>query len=80
MIFGAMVFNKGKFENSLKIVMIISGVLSLIGLIGVPLANMNIRNIGIIGYTLFAIITFILMAIIFNKKPGKFSKKLANTN
>lgn len=30
--------------------MIVSGVLSLAGLLGVALADMNIRNIGIVGY------------------------------
>lgn len=45
--------------------MIVSGVLSLAGLIGVPLANLNVRNIGILGYAGVSIVVFLLLGIIF---------------
>lgn len=61
MLFVAPVFKKDKFENSLKILLIICGILSLIGLIGVPLQSMQIRNIGIIGYAIVAPIAFLLI-------------------
>jgi len=54
-------------EKSLRTVMIVSGIISLIGLIGVPLANMNIRNIGILGYTIVAAIAFLMMGIVFQR-------------
>lgn len=40
--------------------MIVSGLLSLAGLIGGPLADMNVRNIGIIGYAGVFIVVFLL--------------------
>ena len=49
-LFAAPVFNQGRLEKILYYLMILSGVLSLAGLIGIPLQNMHIRNIGIFGY------------------------------
>jgi hypothetical protein len=41
-----------------------SAALALIGLAGVPLGNMNVRNIGIVGYVvLFPIASFLLAAV-----------------
>lgn len=68
MIFAAFTFNETKLEKSLRSVMIISGIVSMIGLVGVPLANMNVRNIGIIGYTIFAAIAFFMMGIVFRQR------------
>ncbi len=68
MLFAAPVFRSGRLERTVRILMVISGVLSLAGLIGVPLANMNVRNIGIVGYTLVAIIAFLIMGIVFKRK------------
>jgi len=67
MLFAAQVFNEDRLEKSLRTVMIVSGIISLIGLIGVPLANMNIRNIGILGYTIVAAIAFLMMGIVFQR-------------
>lgn len=61
MLFVAPVFKKNRFEKNLKKLLIVSGVLSLIGLIGVPLQNMQIRNIGIIGYAVLAPFAFFLI-------------------
>ncbi len=53
--------------------MIASGVLSLVGLLGVPLAIMNVahwlnvRNIGIVGYALVSPLAFMLLAILFGR-------------
>ena len=47
--------------------MIVSGILSLAGLIGVPLANMQIRDIGIIGYALVAPVVFLLLGMVFGR-------------
>lgn len=55
---------KGK-EKLIRILLIISGILSLIGLLGIPLNNMQIRNIGIAGYTILPIIIFFLIGGVF---------------
>lgn len=65
-LFGSLVFNHGKLEKAVKILMIISGVLSLVGLLGVPLNNMQIRNIGIVGYAVMTLPIFLLLSKIFD--------------
>lgn len=55
----------GRLEATVRILMIVSGVLSLAGLIGVPLQNMQVRNIGIIGYGLIAPVVFLLLGFVF---------------
>ena len=67
MLFAAPVFGVGRLEQTVRMLMIFSGVLSLTGLIGVPLANMQIRNIGIIGYGVVAPVIFLLLGIIFGR-------------
>ena len=61
MLFAAAVFKSTRFEKNLKILLVTCGILSLIGLIGVPLQNMQIRNIGIIGYAIVAPVAFLLI-------------------
>jgi len=57
MLFAAPVFKK----RLLRVLLILCGLLSLVGLMGIPLNNMQIRNIGIIGYGVLGPIVFILM-------------------
>ena len=68
----APVFRRGKLEKIVRTLMIICGILSLAGLIGVPLANMQIRNIGIIGYAVIAPVVFLLIGVILGRAgaPG----------
>ena len=74
-LFAAPVFTGDRMENTIRYLMIISGVLSLIGILGIPLANMNvafwanIRNIGIVGYALVAPVAFLLLAMLFGHTP-----------
>ena len=74
-LFSAFAFRTGRLERAIRGVMIASGVLSLVGLAGVPLAMMNVgywllvRNIGIIGYALVAAVAFLLLGILFGR-PG----------
>jgi hypothetical protein len=73
MLCAAPVFKSGRLEITIRNLMIVSGVLSLMGLIGVPLSNMQVRNVGIIGYGLVAPIIFLLLGIVFGRpqqEPG----------
>ncbi len=54
--------------------MIASGVLSLAGLIGVPLANMHVRNIGIVGYLGVGSLVFLLLGIVWGRVQHVSSK------
>lgn len=67
MLFAAPVFHTGKKEKVIRTLMVISGILSLIGLAGVPLGDMQIRNIGIIGYAVLAPFIFLLIGFNFNQ-------------
>jgi len=68
MLFAAPVFKGNRLERSLRTVMIVSGIISLVGLIGVPLGNMTVRSIGIIGYTIVAATAFLMMGIDFKRQ------------
>jgi hypothetical protein len=46
----AAIFTGGRLERAVRPGMIIAGVLCLAGLLGVVTANMQIRNVGIVGY------------------------------
>jgi hypothetical protein len=78
-LFAVPVFKGDGLKRVLRYLMIASGVLSLVGLLGVPLAIMNVeywltvRNIGIVGYALVAPVAFLLMGIVFGRfqqEPG----------
>lgn len=45
-----------------------SAALALAGLVGVPLGNMNFRNIGILGYAVLFPVASFLMAIVFRRE------------
>ncbi len=67
MLFAAPVFRDGKLERTVRVLMIFSGVLSLAGLIGVPLENMQIRMIGVLGYVVVSPIVFLLLGMVFRR-------------
>jgi hypothetical protein len=67
MLFAAPVFKKNRLEITVRILMIVSGVLSLAGLIGVPLADMQVRMIGVFGYVALSPIVFLLLSIVFGR-------------
>lgn len=67
MLFAAPVFKVGRLEKTVRLLMLVSGIVSLAGLIGVPLANMQVRNIGIIGYGVVAPVVFLLIGLVFGR-------------
>ena len=67
MLFAAPVFTANGLETRCGLLMIGSGVLSLVGLIGVPLANMQVRMIGVIGYAVVAPVAFLLLGVLFGR-------------
>lgn len=83
-LFAVPVFKGGGLARALRYFMIVSGVLSLVGLLGVPLSIMNVeywlivRNIGIVGYALVAPVAFLLMGIVFGRSqqvPGEVRQR-----
>jgi hypothetical protein len=65
MFFAAPAMGKGRLEKTVRLLMLISGVLSLAGLVGVPLGNMQIRLLGVLGYVGVAPILFLLLGLVF---------------
>lgn len=58
----APVFQVGRLEKSVRVLMVVSGLLSLAGLIGVPLGNMQVRLVGVLGYGGVAPVAFLLLS------------------
>lgn len=75
MLFCAPVFRFGRLENAVRNLMLVTGILSLLGLVGVPLAKMQVRNIGILGYGLVAPVIFLLLGFVF-RRDQSLEKKL----
>lgn len=67
MLFAAPVFRNGRLEKTARALMILSGVLSLSGLIGLPLAGSRALGIGILGYGVAGPAVFLLLALIFGR-------------
>lgn len=65
----AFVFQTGKIESAVRILMLISGSLCLIGLIGIPTGDMQVRLIGVVGYAVLTIPIFFLLGILLNRTP-----------
>ncbi|KUK60400.1 MAG: Uncharacterized protein XE10_1574 [Methanoculleus marisnigri] len=74
MLFAAPVFGTGQLEKAVRVQMVASGVLSLAGLAGVPLGDMGIRNIGVVGYVGVGLVVFLLLGVVFGRAqpaPGE---------
>jgi hypothetical protein len=67
MFFAAPVFRNGRLETTVRILMILSGVLSLVGLMGLPLVGSRALSIGILGYGVAAPVVFLLLALVFGR-------------
>ncbi len=79
MLFAALVFKGGRLERSVRIVMTTSGILSIAGLIGVPLADMQLRMVGVVGYAGLAPIAFLLLAYLFGRAEPSESRRNLET-
>jgi hypothetical protein len=69
-LFAAPVFGTGRLETWVRALLVVSGVLSLAGLVGVPLADMTDRDIGIVGYALVTIPLFVLLGVVLGRTPA----------
>jgi tryptophan-rich sensory protein len=63
----ALVFRGSRLATSVRVLMIISGVLALGGLSGVLVGDMRLRNIGIVGYAGAFPVAALLLAILFHR-------------
>src|SRR5215218_7959301 len=65
MLFAAPVLRGSRLTASIRVLMIASGVLSLAGLSGVVAGDMQLRNIGIVGYVGVFLVVAALLAVLF---------------
>jgi hypothetical protein len=73
----APVFRGSRLARSVRVLLIISGVLSLGGLSGVFLDDSNLRSIGIVGYAVVFPVAALLLAILFHRsEPRETSNDL----
>jgi len=64
-LFAAPVFRGSRLAAWIRVLMIASGVLALAGLSGVVVGDMQVRNIGIVGYVGVFLIVAALLAVLF---------------
>jgi hypothetical protein len=67
MLFAAPVFSKGRLPKTVRLLMIASGVLCLVGLFGVAFADIQVLSIGILGYGVAAPVVFLLLGVVFGR-------------
>ena len=67
MLFAAPVFHGSRLAVWIRVLMIASGVLSLAGLSGVVAGDMQLRNIGIVGYVGVFLVVAALLGVLFYK-------------
>lgn len=58
-------FGGSRLANSIRLLLLVSGLVSLVGLFGPTLNNMELRSFGILGYALVFPIAVVLMARLF---------------
>ena len=67
MLFAAPVFSGDRLQVSIRILMIVSGVLALAGMSGVVVGDMQLRMIGVVGYAGVFPVVALLLAILFRR-------------
>jgi len=67
MLFAAPVFGGSRLAAWIRVLMIASGVLALAGLSGVVVGDMQLRNIGIVGYVGVFLVVAALLAVLFHR-------------
>jgi hypothetical protein len=71
LLFAALVFKGGRLETAVRIVMAVSGVLSIAGLIFLPFGNIQLRMIGILGYAGLGPVVYLLVAIVLGRAESR---------
>jgi hypothetical protein len=70
MLFAAPVFSGSRLAAWVRVLMIASGVLAFAGLSGVVVGDMQLRNIGIVGYVgVFLVVAALLAVLFYRAKP-----------
>jgi hypothetical protein len=73
MLFAALVFTGSRLADWIRWTMLVSGVLSLAGLLGVAFSSMQLRNIGIVGYVGVFLVADLLLVILFQRQQASIA-------
>jgi hypothetical protein len=65
----------GKLARFIRTLLILSGLIAIVGLAGLPTGNMQLRNIGIVGYNVIFPAAAASLAVLFCKEA--FGRKIA---
>jgi hypothetical protein len=72
MFFAAPVFSGSRLATSIRVLMITSGALAVAGLSGVVAGDMQLRNIGIVGYlVVFLVVAGLLGVLFYRTRPQR---------
>ena len=71
MLFAAPVFNGCRLAMWIRWLMIASGLLALAGLSGVAFGDMQLRNIGIVGYVPVFLVVAAFLGVLFYRTPPR---------
>jgi hypothetical protein len=71
LLFAALVFKGGRLQTAVRLVMALSGVLSLAGLIFLPFGNIQLRMIGIFGYAGLGPVVYLLVALVLGRAEAR---------
>ena len=64
-LFAAQVFRGNRLATSIRVLLVASGALALAGLSGIIVGDMQLRNIGIVGYVGVFPVAALLLAVLF---------------
>lgn len=71
MFFAAPALVGSRLAHSIRALMIVAGVLALAGLGGVIAGDMQLRNIGIVGYVGVFLVVVVLLAVLFHREAPR---------
>lgn len=70
-LFAVPVIRGAGLARALRVCMVASGMISLVGLLGPVVGDMGIRNIGIVGYAGLSPVVALLLAMLFHRAGGR---------
>jgi hypothetical protein len=79
-LFAAPVFSGNRLATSIRVLLVASGALALAGLSGVIVGDMQLRNIGIVGYAGVFPVVALLLAILFHRATPSAARRVSSSS
>ncbi|MCX6179719.1 MAG: hypothetical protein NT163_10230 [Chlorobiales bacterium] len=68
-LFAAPLFRGDRLRSSIRFLLVASGVLSIIGMIGMPFDDLSLRMMGLLGHAVIFPVAVMLLAVLFYRSP-----------